>query len=329
MLRSFVVLAFAAAVVAPATTVVLAQNAGVALSPFVALPQAGGSGPMAGLSIGVNGGPLALRAGGHMSMRERNGVSSTATALVTRPWGVDADMIAYLESYEYGQHLTFTPYVLTGLSTTATDSGLVQTRKQGWSYGLGTTLPFGGAFGAFAEARWRMNQYVMPTSAGAPPAMREMRFGIAFRVGGGGEAVSGLSSLAEALLATADSYVGTPYRRGGTTPSGFDAWGFVRFVFGRLGIPLPAASREQNQVGSRVRPDWRAIEPGDLVVFDDGSGTGHVAIYVGKRRIIHASEADGAVRYDVLDSDRGRWFADHLANVRRVAPAETQARKRR
>ena len=137
------------------------------------------------------------------------------------------------------------------------------------------------------------------------------------RVGSGG---AGLASLAEALIATAESYIGTPFRRGGSSPSGFDSWGFVRFVFGRLGVTLPS-QQQQSEIGSRVRPEWRALAPGDLVLFDDERGVEHVAIYAGRSRIIHAAESAG-VRYDDVSSDRGRWYHDHLAGARRLnAPA--------
>jgi phosphatidylserine/phosphatidylglycerophosphate/cardiolipin synthase-like enzyme len=68
-----------------------------------------------------------------------------------------------------------------------------------------------------------------------------------------------------------------------------------------------------------VRPDWTAIEPGDLVMFEDEGGINHVAIYVGHARIIHSSETGGGVRYDDLGTERGRWFASHLAAARRIA----------
>ena len=73
-------------------------------------------------------------------------------------------------------------------------------------------------------------------------------------------------------------------------------------------------------MGEEVRADWRALAPGDLVMFKDDGGINHVAIYVGKSRIIHSTETGGGVRYDDLDSERGRWFVEHLAAARRVTP---------
>src|SRR6202008_1910800 len=91
------------------------------LSPFVTLPSTGSPSPMAGLALTVTGGPLALRAGGHMSMQNR--VVNTGSTTVTRPWGADVDALAYLEGLNYGDLITFSPYVFAGVGTAAMDSG--------------------------------------------------------------------------------------------------------------------------------------------------------------------------------------------------------------
>ena len=332
MLRSSLLALGALAV---ASTSAIAQQSGVSLSPFVTfIPEVDAS-PLAGLSLAITGGPLSLRAGGHLSMHDRAASSGLATSM--RPWGADADAIAYLESYNYNQHVLFTPYVFAGLSSAAVDSGRYRVMQQGWSYGGGLLAPMGSAFGAFGEMRWRMSQFMWPNAQDALPAKREMRVGLSFRVGGGGTAAeivhvlsaTDIGSLENAstnraasrLISTAENYVGVPYRRGGTSPSsGFDAPGFVRFVFSMLGVNLPRLSRDQARVGERVRPDLNALSPGDLVMFQDDGGINHVAIYVGRARIIHSSETGGGVREDDLNSDRGRWFLDHLAAARRVVP---------
>ena len=320
-----------------------AQQSEVSLSPFVTFLPTGTASPMAGLALSIAGGPIALRAGGHVSLQDRTvfTTGSASTSIVTaRPWGADADALAYLESYTYGDRIGFTPYVFAGLSTSAVDSAARRMVRQGWSYGGGVTVPVAGVLGLFGETRWRMSKYVMPNANDAPPASTEFRIGVSFRIGGGGrglgdvrelvrEMSSGGGAFADApeatnigsrILSTASNYVGSPYRRGGTSPSGFDASGFVRFVFSRLGVTLPRASRDQARVGERVRKDWHTIAPGDLLLFEDDGGINHVAIYVGQSRIIHSSASGGGVRYDELSSDRGRWFIEHLVAVRRVTP---------
>jgi len=316
-----------------------AQTPGVSLSPFVTFLPTGSASPSAGLSMTVSGGPVALRAGGHLSLEERNSLPGVSSATVMRPWGADADALAFLESYSYGGKIAFTPYALVGVGTGVIDSASRRFDRQGWSYGMGATMPVGRAVGLFSEVRWRISQFVLPSADHAPPAMRDFRVGISFRIGGGGDMAKLLQIMSAAaagdvegadpstsntkvakLIDAASQYVGTPYHRGGTSPSaGFDASGFVRFVFERFGITLPRASRDQARVGERVRADWTAIEPGDLVMFQDDGGINHVAIYVGHAKIIHSSETGGGVRYDDLTTERGRWFASHLAAARRVA----------
>lgn len=127
---------------------------------------------------------------------------------------------------------------------------------------------------------------------------------------------------ASRVLPTAERYLGVPYRWGGTSPrTGFDCSGFVQYVFAKHGTRLPRTSREMASSGRRLRPRWSALEPGDLVLFaEPGERISHVAIYAGSRRIIHASSSGRRVRYDALDTKRGRWFARRIVAARRVSP---------
>jgi cell wall-associated NlpC family hydrolase len=85
-------------------------------------------------------------------------------------------------------------------------------------------------------------------------------------------------------------------------------------------VHLPRTSREQAQVGMSVPADWRAVAPGDLVMFEENGRIGHVAIYAGRNRIIHSSASGGGVRYDDLTTQRGSWFVDHMVVARRITP---------
>ena len=69
--------------------------------------------------------------------------------------------------------------------------------------------------------------------------------------------------------------------------------------------------------GPRFGGRWRPA-----VLRDEAWSVGHVAIYAGNGRIIHASAGSRRIRYDDLSSPRGRWFIEHLSSVRRVV--ETQ-----
>jgi cell wall-associated NlpC family hydrolase len=129
------------------------------------------------------------------------------------------------------------------------------------------------------------------------------------------------STSASRVLPTAERYLGVPYRWGGTSPeTGFDCSGFVQYVFAKHGTRLPRTSREQATLGRRLRPVWSALRPGDLVMFGEpGRRISHVAIYAGRRRIIHATGSGKKVRFDALDTKRGKWYAQRLVAARRVS----------
>jgi hypothetical protein len=129
------------------------------------------------------------------------------------------------------------------------------------------------------------------------------------------------SRFASRILSTADEYVGTRYRYGGTSPhNGFDAAGFVQWVYWREGVRLPHSVRRLADLGDPVSTRIGALRPGDLLFFaNDGESINHVAIYAGGDRIIHATSSGNGVRYDVLgEGERGRWFANHLVLARRI-----------
>jgi cell wall-associated NlpC family hydrolase len=121
------------------------------------------------------------------------------------------------------------------------------------------------------------------------------------------------------VVPTAEQYIGVPYRYGGTSPrTGFDCSGFVQYVYGQQGVTLPRTSRQMAGVGASVEPSARALAIGDLMLFQQGGRISHVAIYAGNGRFIHSSSSGHGVRYDNLETQRGKWFANHLVAARRV-----------
>ncbi len=130
------------------------------------------------------------------------------------------------------------------------------------------------------------------------------------------------AAVARNTVRTAERYLGLPYVWGGTSPSrGFDCSGFVYYVFAEHGIRLPRVSRDQASAGQRIPTRIDRLAPGDLMFYAGRDGViNHVAIYAGNGRIIHASSSGQGVRYDDLNTPRGRYYATNMIAARRVIP---------
>jgi cell wall-associated NlpC family hydrolase len=111
-------------------------------------------------------------------------------------------------------------------------------------------------------------------------------------------------SFRDSLVAVARAQVGTRYVLGGTTPSGFDCSGLVRYVMATLKVELPRTAAQQAQTGLEIDRDKSNLRPGDLLTFGKKgrSGVSHIGIYVGNGRYIHASSVAGRV----IESDLSR-----------------------
>jgi cell wall-associated NlpC family hydrolase len=108
-----------------------------------------------------------------------------------------------------------------------------------------------------------------------------------------------------AIVKYARRFLGIRYVYGGTSPSsGFDCSGFTRFVYAHFGISLPHYSGAQWSLGRAV--SRVGLRPGDLVFF---SGLGHVGLYIGGGRFIHAPHTGTSVEIDSLDSSYGAGYA--------------------
>ena len=119
---------------------------------------------------------------------------------------------------------------------------------------------------------------------------------------------------AYALAGTALALRGSPYRNGGTDPSGFDCSGFTQYVYAQYGITLPRAVRDQYEVGTPVGNG--DLEPGDLIFFATTSpDVSHVGIAIGGDQFVHAPSSTGVVRVERLSA---AYWARRYVGARRV-----------
>jgi cell wall-associated NlpC family hydrolase len=110
----------------------------------------------------------------------------------------------------------------------------------------------------------------------------------------------GKRTLGERAARIALREVGVPYRWGGASPSGFDCSGLVYWTYRRLGISLPHSSYALAGRGRPVRSS--SLRPGDLLFF---WGYGHVGLYIGHGRMVHAPHAGENVQVVRLASGYG------------------------
>ena len=111
----------------------------------------------------------------------------------------------------------------------------------------------------------------------------------------------------EFLLKEAETYIGTPYRYGGTTRNGIDCSAFVRSVFETFNMNLPRVSADQAKEGQRISTD--EAREGDLVFFATRGGgrVSHVGIVHGRNEsgvltFIHSSTSQGVIITPLNDS---------------------------
>ena len=99
------------------------------------------------------------------------------------------------------------------------------------------------------------------------------------------------------LVATAQKYIGIPYKWGGESPAtGFDCSGLTMVVYRLNGLQLPRSSRAQWQAGRPV--SHSQLLKGDLVFFATSGGrkVSHVGIYVGDNKFLHAPGKNRRIR---------------------------------
>ncbi|GAA4874664.1 NlpC/P60 family protein [Pseudonocardia benzenivorans] len=114
--------------------------------------------------------------------------------------------------------------------------------------------------------------------------------------GAAAPAVTG-SGTAAGAVKVALAQIGTPYRWGGASTSGFDCSGLVVYAFKQLGISLPHSSSALSKMGTAVSK--ANLRPGDLVFYY--TPVSHVAIYIGDGKVVNATTEGEPVQISDLD----------------------------
>ncbi|MBR6486421.1 MAG: C40 family peptidase, partial [Lachnospiraceae bacterium] len=108
--------------------------------------------------------------------------------------------------------------------------------------------------------------------------------------GGSSGASSGNSSKGQEIANFACKYVGNPYVSGGTSlTNGADCSGFTWAVYNNFGYSIPRSSYSQSTYGREV--SYSDAQPGDIIYYG-----GHVGIYIGGGKIVHASTAATGIK---------------------------------
>ncbi|RTY72885.1 peptidoglycan endopeptidase [Flavobacterium sp. LS1R10] len=120
------------------------------------------------------------------------------------------------------------------------------------------------------------------------------------------------------LIEHASENIGTRYRMGGTTKSGFDCSGLMCTTFEAFDIKLPRTSIAQSSFGTKINTE--EAKKGDLIFFKTNGRRqiNHVGMVVevceGEIKFIHASVSSGVI----ISSTKEKYYEKNFTQINRV-----------
>ena len=127
---------------------------------------------------------------------------------------------------------------------------------------------------------------------------------------------SGTTIDAKLLRRVVETYIGTPYRRGGDNLRGIDCSNLVHAIYRDYdGTDIPDDTRRLFRLPDAVTAD--DLQVGDLVFFNFANtrSPSHVGVYLGNNEFVHASETSGVVISTLDDA----VYREAYSGARRVA----------
>lgn len=101
---------------------------------------------------------------------------------------------------------------------------------------------------------------------------------------------TGDQAVGNAIVAEARKYLGVPYAWGGNGFNGIDCSGLTKAAHAAVGIYIDRWSGHQ-AIGGKAIGSVAEARPGDIICY-----SGHVAIYIGNQRVIHAPHTGDIVK---------------------------------
>ena len=137
------------------------------------------------------------------------------------------------------------------------------------------------------------------------------------RIAGLGDSAPGSTGVksGSAVIATAKSQIGKPYKYGGTTPkTGFDCSGLIMWSYQQHGVKVPRLAKDQARYGKAVKQSQLRL--GDIVVFQISSRSGvHTGLYSGNGKFVHSPSSGKYIREDSMYTD---YWKRRYVSARRV-----------